>query len=372
MVAKPRFSIVIPTRNRAEWLAASVAAALAQDFPDFEVVVVDNSGPGPSATEKIVRNFDSPKLRYIRTGGLGMPENWQVAVESAAGEYFLICSDKLTLAPGLLSLLDRNLRESSARIVVWNLGRHTQIRPVGDLPGGGRLVPGADIWECAVSGAWRIFQNAGARGMNSAIDRTLVQEVENRLGVPFCRPCTPDYTMAMTLAAMGVDSLYLDIIGSGFLPDAHGTGLLALMAPDDQTLRKEFDVPMVSDLPVKFATGTNLIYQDICSLNKLLPESLKRPLNWEMYFVHLIHEAANADQMGGFGSARKRELLSAICSQSLRFRLSLAKTVIHQEWWNLLRRKHGIRFQLMQIMRLVKYTIPPLLSGRKMAGPAEP
>lgn len=369
---KPRFSIVIPTRNRDEWLAKSAAAALAQDFPSFEVVVVDNSTPGSSATEKVVRDFNSPKLRYIRTGGLGMPENWQVAVESAAGEYFLICSDKLMLAPGLLSLLDRNLRESSARIVVWNLGRQNQIRPVGDLTIRGRLVPGGEIWECATSGAWRIFQNAGARGMNSAIDRTLVPEVENRLGVPFCRPGTPDYTMAMTLAAMGVDSLYLDIIGSGFLSDAHGTGLLALMAPDDQTVRKKFDVPMVSDLPVKFATGTNLIYQDICSLNKLLPDALKRPLNWEMYFVHLIHEAANADQMGGFGAVRKQELLSVICLQPLRFRLSLAKTVINQEWQNLLRRKYKISFQLKLIMRLMKYIIPPLFIGRKMVGPAAP
>ena len=362
----PRFSIVFPTRNRAEWLAESVEAALAQDFPSFEVVVVDNSSPGPSATEDVVRAIASEKLRYVRTGGLGMPENWQIAVESVLGDYFLICTDKLVLAPGLLSLLDRNLRESKARIAVWNLGRKDQIGDLGERAVAGKMVPGAEIWECAASGAWRIFQNAGARGMNSAIDRTLVREVQNRLGVPFCRPGTPDYTMAATLAALGVDSLYLDTIGAGFLPDAHGTGMLALMAPDDQTLRKEFDVPMVTDLPVKFATGTNLIYQDICSLNKLLPESLQRPINWEMYFVHLIHQASNADQMGGFGFARKRELLSAICSQPLRFRLSLAKTVIYQEWQNLVRRKYGIFFQMKQITRLLKYTIPPLFGGIRM------
>lgn len=364
----PRFSIVIPTRNRHDWLGQSIAAALEQDFDDYEVLIADNSDLGESPTAAVVREYDSPRIRYHRTGGLSMAQNWQAAVEAAHGDYFIICSDKLLLAPGLLRLLDRCIRNSDARVVVWKLGAVHQRQMLGDSIVEGHLVPGKEIWECAASGAWRIFQNAGARGMNSAIDRRLVREVENRLGVPFCRPATPDYMMAISLAALGVDSFYLDLVGASFLPDAHGTGMLALMAPDDATVRRQFDVPQVTDLPVRFATGTNLIYQDICSLNRLLPQADRRAVNWEMYFVHLIHESSNADDLGGFGAARRRELAKAIRLHPIRFRLSLAKTVLLQEVHNLFRRKYAIRFHLLRLWRFMKYTVPALLPGRRKAG----
>ena len=85
--SRPRFSILIPTRNRPEWLKQSVQAALDQKFDHFEVVVVDNSDPGDSPTEEIVSKISSSKIRYLRTGGLSMPENWQAAVEAALGDF---------------------------------------------------------------------------------------------------------------------------------------------------------------------------------------------------------------------------------------------------------------------------------------------
>lgn len=43
MSERPQFSIVIPTRNRAETLGPAIETCLSQDFEDFELLIVDNA-----------------------------------------------------------------------------------------------------------------------------------------------------------------------------------------------------------------------------------------------------------------------------------------------------------------------------------------
>ena len=45
----PRFSIVMPTRNRAALLPWAIRSALEQRFDDFEVVVSDNASSDRTA-----------------------------------------------------------------------------------------------------------------------------------------------------------------------------------------------------------------------------------------------------------------------------------------------------------------------------------
>jgi len=56
----PRFSIVIPTRQRADTLKFAIETALAQTHPDFEVVV-QNNGNDP-ATNDVVASFASSRI----------------------------------------------------------------------------------------------------------------------------------------------------------------------------------------------------------------------------------------------------------------------------------------------------------------------
>ena len=53
----PRFSIVIPTRQRADTLKFAIETALAQTHPDFEVVVQNNGND--QATNDVVASFAS-------------------------------------------------------------------------------------------------------------------------------------------------------------------------------------------------------------------------------------------------------------------------------------------------------------------------
>src|SRR5439155_1533464 len=74
----PRFSIVMPTRNRAQLLQFALQSALDQPTADLEVVVSDNDSRDD--TPAVARRFNDPRVRYVRTPEtLAMPDSWEFA-----------------------------------------------------------------------------------------------------------------------------------------------------------------------------------------------------------------------------------------------------------------------------------------------------
>ena len=64
-----RVSIIVITRNHSGYLADALAALSKQDYPDFEVVVVDSSnGEEKEKSEKIVAQF---RAKYVPEPRLG-------------------------------------------------------------------------------------------------------------------------------------------------------------------------------------------------------------------------------------------------------------------------------------------------------------
>jgi glycosyltransferase involved in cell wall biosynthesis len=63
------FSIVLPTRNRLGTLPRAVESVLVQDFPDFELIIVDDAST--DATREYVERLDDPRIRYHLTSEAG-------------------------------------------------------------------------------------------------------------------------------------------------------------------------------------------------------------------------------------------------------------------------------------------------------------
>ena len=79
------FSVIIPTYNRAGFIAKTIQSVLDQLCRDFEVIIVDDGSS--DGTEKVVqKNFSIDKVSFLRkeNGERGAARNY--GVQKARGE----------------------------------------------------------------------------------------------------------------------------------------------------------------------------------------------------------------------------------------------------------------------------------------------
>jgi hypothetical protein len=96
----PLISICIPTYNRALYLGEAISSALAQKYPHFEVLVVDDGST--DGTEAVVRACHDPRLRYVRQDNKGRPAARNRCVREAKGEFILWLDSDDILLGGVL------------------------------------------------------------------------------------------------------------------------------------------------------------------------------------------------------------------------------------------------------------------------------
>ena len=92
-VSTPLVTIAIPTYNRASsYLKVALTSALAQSYPNLEVVVADNAST--DSTPATLRGITDRRLRYVRhTVNMGANQNYNYCLSQARGEYFVLLHD---------------------------------------------------------------------------------------------------------------------------------------------------------------------------------------------------------------------------------------------------------------------------------------
>lgn len=103
---RPLISVVIPLYNKERIIETSLRSVLKQDFPSFEVVVVDDGSTDGSA--EVVRHIADPRLRLVSQPNGGPSKARNTGASHAQGEYicFLDADDEL-LPDALGTLYDR-------------------------------------------------------------------------------------------------------------------------------------------------------------------------------------------------------------------------------------------------------------------------
>ena len=132
--ALPRFSIVMPSFNTAEFLRETIDSVLAQDYPDFEYIVTD--GGSTDGTLDILKSYGD-RIRWVSEPDRGQCDAINKGFAMATGDlhYWANADDPLepgTLrhVAGLLTNLDRPQWAVGAASLIYGNGREFAVRKV--------------------------------------------------------------------------------------------------------------------------------------------------------------------------------------------------------------------------------------------------
>jgi hypothetical protein len=112
----PRFTIIIPTRERAATLEHALRTVTDQAFASLEIIVSDNAST--DNTRAIVEANGDPRIRYLNTGKrISMAHNWEFALGHARGEWVGFIGDDDGLLPDSLERVDTIARANPVDLI---------------------------------------------------------------------------------------------------------------------------------------------------------------------------------------------------------------------------------------------------------------
>ncbi|MET0144769.1 MAG: glycosyltransferase family A protein [Ilumatobacteraceae bacterium] len=114
----PEVSVVVCTRDRGSEIVGTIDSVLANDFAEFELIVIDQSTS--DATSEAVEPFLSDeRIRYIRTQETGVSRSRNRSLSEARCEFVLNTDDDCVVAPDWIAVNVRALAAAPNAAIVF-------------------------------------------------------------------------------------------------------------------------------------------------------------------------------------------------------------------------------------------------------------
>ncbi len=177
MSTAPFISVILPTRNRPKLLADCLACLRANDYPQREIVVVDQSRDGETAAVVQRAAVLDASLRYVRSDAVGSSHTQNVALQLARGEVVAMTNDDCRPAANWLARLAEEFASNPQVVAVFGpflpLSSSSQALPVAVLTGRRRWSPrnSQEIWRLGYGGnmAFRLRAVLDAGGLDEML-----------------------------------------------------------------------------------------------------------------------------------------------------------------------------------------------------------
>ncbi|MCA0374404.1 MAG: glycosyltransferase [Gemmatimonadetes bacterium] len=115
----PMVSVLIPAYNEGRVITRTIASVLAQDYPDFEVVVIDDGSRDDTAAAAESMTSDA-RVRVLRQANAGKAAALNTGIAAAAGAVLVVIDADTVLAPDALLHLVHPLADRRVGAVAGN------------------------------------------------------------------------------------------------------------------------------------------------------------------------------------------------------------------------------------------------------------
>jgi cellulose synthase/poly-beta-1,6-N-acetylglucosamine synthase-like glycosyltransferase len=185
----PPVSILVPAYNEAVGIERAVRSLAASDYPEFEIVVVDDGSEDD--TGQIVERLELPGVRVIHQPNGGKPSALNRAIAAAAHDVLVTVDADTVFEPETLRLLVQPFRSEEVGAVSGNtkvgnrgglLGRWQHIEYVMGFNLDRRLY---DVLRCmpTVPGAIGAFRRAALDDVGGVSGATLAEDTDLTLAI---------------------------------------------------------------------------------------------------------------------------------------------------------------------------------------------
>jgi glycosyltransferase involved in cell wall biosynthesis len=257
--ARPLFTVIIPTKDRAEYLHHTLRTCSNQDYENLEIIVSDDGSSDNTKEVVLEASRKDTRIRYITPGSVGMRDNFEFALDHVRAGYVIALGGDDGILPYGISEMWRALQETGLDLLTW--------RPMGFLypalrsgrgqlnlnpPGKSRILRSSEY--LARQASVLHYNNDYETPMfyiKGVVATTLVERVRSRTKDGRFYVCpTPDGFSGIVLAGeveqYAFSGLPFTIVGAS----PAGQGLAYMQGGDESKKRSESFFQAVSHVPM--------------------------------------------------------------------------------------------------------------------------
>lgn len=117
----PRFTVIIPQKDRAEYLIHTLRTCMIQDYPNFEIIVGDDCSE--DNTVEMVRELQKkdPRIKLLaHDHHIGMRMNFELALAEVKEGYVMALGGDDGLVPGCIWRMYEIIQETGTQLLTWS------------------------------------------------------------------------------------------------------------------------------------------------------------------------------------------------------------------------------------------------------------
>lgn len=130
----PFVSVIVPTCGRDESLVGAIEGLFAQDYPHYEVLVIDQSEAHDEKTQRFLKE-NCARFRYYKFSPPNLPQARNRGADFASGEIILFCDDDVLVGKNFIMAHALNYEDKAVGAVGGKItGSGSESKPLKILP----------------------------------------------------------------------------------------------------------------------------------------------------------------------------------------------------------------------------------------------